>query len=100
MNFEKKKHDMARHEVAAHAVQTATGYAIGFDPTVGSPKDVRTGLNIVMRDHASLAQLLISKGLITENEYLAALADGMEEEVSLRQKELSARLAGADVTVL
>ena len=30
-----------------------------------------------MRDHASLAQLLISKGVITENEYLAALADGI-----------------------
>jgi hypothetical protein len=51
-----------------------------------------------MVDHAALAKLLIDKGLITEQEYLCAIADAMEAEKARYEKHLS-NLLGKTITL-
>lgn len=51
---------------------------------------LNTGVVTALRDHASLAELLVKKGVITRKEYLEAAADGMEAEL-----HGSVRTAGA-----
>lgn len=72
-----------RYTAAAHAMQTAVRLMIerlGPEGAGADFKHNRVGINTAHRDHASLAQLLIRKGVITEEEYLEAMAVGMEQE--------------------
>lgn len=89
---DKIKRDTERWMAAAHAVQTGVAHEHELGSQDGTPKHLRTGVNCAMADHGSLAKLLISKGLITEEEYIAALADGMEEEVKRYEERLTERL--------
>lgn len=73
----------------AHAIQTGVAYDHEGGSLDGSPKHLRTGLNIAMSDHTSLACLLIKKGIITESEYEDALLIGLKEEVKRYEKQLS-----------
>ena len=63
-----------------------------------SPKSLRVGVNSALVGNAALARLLISKGIITEDEYTAALVDGMEREVSTYEERLS-RILGVKVVL-
>lgn len=78
-----------RYVAAAHAVQSGVAAMMNFNPGPTTPKHLRVGVNVAIRDSSSLAKLLIAKGVITEEEHAKAIADGMEQEV----KEYEARLA-------
>lgn len=96
MDPKQEKDEFEEHRAriikAQHAIQSAHAFDIsrqfGED---GRPlitggeaprymKNLRVGIDSVMRDHSSLAMLLIDKGIITEREYYDAIADGMEVE--------------------
>jgi hypothetical protein len=77
-----------RYVEACHAMQSGVALKMQFNPKDTSPKHLRVGVNSAMIDSAALATLLIKKGIFTEEEYVEALADKMEEEVALYQKEL------------
>lgn len=67
----------------AHRIQTGVAIEIeakGVDNMGANPKHLRTGLNMAMADHSSLAKLLIRKGIITDEEYLNAIQVGTREE--------------------
>jgi hypothetical protein len=53
------------------------------------PKHLRVGVNAAIRDTSSLGELLIRKGVITRDELVAALADGMEAEAESYAVRLS-----------
>lgn len=80
-------HDLDKYRVrylnATHAMQSAVAYMMSISsrdmPT--EPKFLRVGINAAMVEHTGLVTLLIKKGLITEEEYLEAIADEMEAEV-------------------
>jgi hypothetical protein len=74
--------DLRRYTDAAHAMQTAVAIDHARGNPDGSPKHLRVGVNAAMVDHAALATLLMDKGLITLDEYEAALAAAMEREVA------------------
>ena|SRR5581483_12024765 len=95
---EKTIRDMQRYQAAAHAMQTGVAFKMDHAPSETSPKHLRVGVNSALRDSASLARLLISKGLITEEEYIQAQADGMEEEAELYRQWLSDH-TGANITL-
>jgi hypothetical protein len=78
-----------RYARAAHRVQSA----VAFDPDRPRDpyKDLRTGLNLSKADQAGLVRLLIRKGVITEEEYVEAVATSAETEASDREDELSVR---------
>ena len=92
-----------RYIAAAHAMQSGVKADMETDPNqlsqgATTPKHFRVGLNNVMADHGSLAQLLIDKGVITEAEYLGAIADGIEREQA-RYEELLTERFGKPVTL-
>ena len=63
-----------------------------------TPKHLRVGVNSAMVEHSALARLLITKGVITDTEYRASLAEGMREEVERYEYGLSEEL-GKRVTL-
>jgi hypothetical protein len=89
----------AEYRRLAHAVQTGVAYAMERDDQVVAPKHLRTGLNAVMSDLGSIGRLLIAKGVITEDEYFAAILDGLREEVKRHEASVSALYGGANITL-
>ena len=90
-----------RYIAAAHAVQSGVKFDMETDAhSQGAtrPKDLRVGVNNAMTDHGSLAKLLVDKGVITEAEYLEAIAAGMEREQARYEQILSERV-GTKVTL-
>lgn len=77
-----------RHAAASHAMQSGAQDQAGGSND-GSPKHLRVGVNVALCDHAALVGLLISKGLITEEEYGNAMASAMEGEVRRYEERLS-----------
>ncbi len=95
---QKKQEARDRWHRAAHAMQTGVMMEMHQRPAPTEPKHLRVGINIALADHGSLVRLLISKGVLTELEYLDALAAGMEIEVANYEARLSEDL-GTKVTL-
>jgi len=88
------------YERLGHAIQSGIATLIGHnDNATRDPKHLRTGLNLVMSDTASLGRLLIRKGIITEDEYFEAVLEGLREEKARVTAEIKSKL-GLDVTLL
>jgi hypothetical protein len=79
---------------ASHAMQSGVAMEMNYKPEPTDPKHLRTGINAAMVDHGALVRLLINKGIITEEEYLDAIADAMEEEVKRYERHLSELIGG------
>ncbi len=73
--------DQDRYLAAAHAMQTGVALEMQQHSQPTEPKHLRVGINVAMCDHAALVRLLIDKGVISDAEYMKALADEMEREV-------------------
>ena len=69
-----------RYFNASHAIQTGVAYEHNHGSQDGSPKHLRTGINMRAVDHAALITLLVSKGIFTLEEYSAVLAAEAEAE--------------------
>tara|TARA_R110000868_G_scaffold936_5_gene7160 strand:+ start:2320 stop:2616 length:297 start_codon:yes stop_codon:yes gene_type:complete len=80
-----------RYMQAAHAMQSGVAIEMNMPhrQKATEPKHLRVGINCAMSDHGGLVRLLISKGVITESEYLSAIADAMEEEAAKYQASVS-----------
>ena len=85
--------DRQRYVTAAHGMQAGVDVKMNYDATETTPKHLRVGVNAAMSDQGALARLLIDKGLITEDEYMAAIADGMERERDSYQQWIQDRVA-------
>lgn len=82
----------------AHALQSGVAQEQALGSADGSPKHLRTGLNLVLRDHGSIVLLLVEKGVITAEEYHEAIIKGLKEEVSAYEERLTKHL-GTKVTL-
>lgn len=81
--------DNERYDVAAHAMQSGVEFEMYHDSKPTEPKHLRAGVNSALANCAGIAKLLITKGIITEEEYVKAMADAMEAEVE-RYRERAA----------
>jgi hypothetical protein len=81
-----------RYLAAAHAVQTGVALELARNPKSGEPKHLRVGVNMRACDHTGLVKLLIAKGVITEDEYVEAMADEAELEQQRYEQRLGAKL--------
>lgn len=88
----------ARWKAAMHAVQAGVQMDINLGSKDTEPKHLRTGINGALCDHGSLVKLLIAKGVITEEEYMQAIAEGAEAEKARYEARISAAL-GKTVTL-
>lgn len=85
-----------RYLTAAHAVQAGVAMELNDNPpgnsaSSGSPKMLRTGVNMAMIEHGALVRVLIVKGLFTEEEYFEELVKGVEDEKRQYEERLSAQ---------
>lgn len=69
-----------RYLAAAHAMQTGVAFKLDLDAKEAEPKHLRVGINSTMVSQDALVNLLISKGLITLDEFEEYLAAAMERE--------------------
>jgi hypothetical protein len=83
-------------ETLAHAMQSGVAQTLHLDPSSGTPKHLRVGVNMALVEVAALAGLLIEKGVFTREEYDAALIKGLRQEVNSYEESLS-RAMGANV---
>lgn len=81
--------DQKRYHGAAHAMQSGVAAEMTKDNGPTTPKHLRVGVNSALVNQEGLAQLLIDKGLITEEEYTKAIADAMEREVGRYEERLA-----------
>lgn len=86
--------EYARRMLAAqHAMQTGVKLEMaGINPRATDPKHLRVGVNSAMIENAVMGKLLISKGVITELEYLKAMAEGYEAEAADYERRLGVKL--------
>ena len=89
-----------RYHKAAHAMQAGVALEMSYDSGPTEPKHLRVGINAAMADIASLAGLLIEKGIFTEEEYIKALADGMEKEKERYELHLRERFPNTKITLV
>jgi hypothetical protein len=87
--------DLERYNRARHCVQAGSKLEAAQG---GEHPSSRTGINMALRDHASLVELLVAKGVIAWDEVWKALADGAETEVRRLEESLSA--GGTKVTLV
>lgn len=87
-----------RYLALAHAIQTGVACDQGGGSDDGSPKHLRTGINLAMCDIATLTSLLIEKGVFTLEEFKAKQIEFMEKEVKTYEQRLSKR-AGMPITI-
>lgn len=88
--------DRDRYTRAVHCIQAGSKMIAARN---GEHPQSRTGINVGMRDHASLVELLFAKGIITQDEYTKALADGAEDEVRGLEEQLGVD-GGTKVTLV
>lgn len=91
--------DKERYEAAVHAMQSGVAMKMNYDGTETEPKHLRVALNAALVEHSALAGLLVAKGLITDDEYVKALADAMEAEKRRYEAWLRERLGSDSITL-
>ena len=77
-----------------HAMQA--GIEVGSKELL--PKHLRVGINTALSDHSSLVKLLFKKGIISDDEYLDTIIEGMQKEVEEYEQKIKKR-TGMDVTL-
>ena len=84
------------YETAVHGIQTAIAYDIERGRKATEPKHMRTGVDTCKAEMRGLAELLISKGVITVPEYCEFMRLAVNEEVAMREAEVK-RNTGIDI---
>lgn len=74
-----------------HAMQTGVAVKMNFEQDETTPKHLRVGVNMAMIESGTLAGLLLSKGVFTEEEYYTALIEGLEHEIEMYKAFLAQR---------
>jgi len=89
---------LKQYFAAAHALQSGVAAMMEFDSKPTEPKHMRTGINIAMADHGALVELLVSKGVITHEEYYRSMLKYIKREVETYEEQLS-KITGLRVTL-
>jgi len=87
-----------RYEVAMHGMQAGVSIDVANGASDCTPKHLRVGVNSALVDSAALAKALIDKGILSEEEYFLALAEGAERELASYEERFSQ--AGVKVTLV
>lgn len=90
--------DNERYLKAVHAMQSGVAFMMAHGSKDVEPKHLRVGVNSALCDMAALAKLLVSKGIITIDEYHKAVVDEMELEV-VRYQDMIERKVGVRPTL-
>ena len=84
--------DEERFMNALHSMQSGVAANMNYDRNETEPKHLRVGINSAMCDTAAMVKLLVSKNVITMDEYWKFLADEAEAEAKRYADILTAHL--------
>lgn len=84
---------LAEHAALLHSMQSGVKYTIeyGLDDA-HSPKHLRTGVNNALVSNGALVDILIQKGIFTEEEFMTAYNNVLRKEVASYEDALSKHL--------
>lgn len=82
MSKETTEEARARYEQACHTMQSGVAMVMNWKPEETRPKHLRVGVNSALVSLRAMCDVLMAKGVLTEQEYTVALADAMEREVA------------------
>jgi hypothetical protein len=83
-----------------HAMQSGVAMEMNHGSTEVHPKHMRVGVNSALVDSSALAQLLMKKGIIDEQEYYESLVEGMRAEVTRYEKAIEERTGAEKITLV
>lgn len=72
--------DQRRYVDALHGMQSGVAMMMNYEPAATEPKHLRVGVNSAIIANSALVSILVAKGLLTEDEWFAALASAAEDE--------------------
>lgn len=78
-----------RYVAAMRSLESWVAVKARMEPAETNPQQLRIGVNSSLLQHSALVQLLADKGLITEDEFLVAMANAAEQEVARYQQWIS-----------
>lgn len=73
-----------------HAMQSGVASKMNYDDSEVQPKHLRVGVNSALVSNGALIDLLVDKGVFTEEEYSIKLNEWMQLEVDRYEAELAA----------
>lgn len=76
-----------------HAIQTGVAYQHQYDPSDGSHKHLRTGINVLFCELSGLVETLKASGAIREEDYRENVLAALRKEVASYEALLSERYA-------
>jgi hypothetical protein len=76
------------YDEAMHGVQTGIALLMNYNTHFTEAKHLRVGVDSCMVTNAAVAQLLIAKGVITEDEYVEAVRIAAIEELERSEDAL------------
>jgi hypothetical protein len=79
---------LKEYEKLMHVMQTAVALKMQRFPNETTPKHLRVGVNAAMVEHSALINLLIQKGIITDEEYYSEVNSMLKGEIENYRKEL------------
>lgn len=88
-----------RYVALVHAMQSGVAMLMHHEPGETEPKHLRVGVNSALCDSGALAELLLAKGVFTEEEYLKAICTTLERDVKSYESKLEA-IYGRKVTLV
>lgn len=74
-----------------HGMQSAIEFGFGGSDGNRQHKHLRVGINNALISHAALVQLLIEKGVITEEEYFDKYVEALELELMGYESEAASK---------
>lgn len=82
-----------RYEEALHGMQTGVKVMVARQgPAYEHAKHLRVGVNSAMSAHKALVDILLDKGVISEDEYYETIVRAMEEERRSYERQLGVKL--------
>jgi hypothetical protein len=82
-----------------HAMQSGVAELKNYDDSCFQPKHLRVGVNTALVETSAMARLLMSKNIITEEEYWTSLVHMMQNEVNMLTNVLEHR-TGRKITLV
>ena len=86
-----------KYEKLAHAIQSAIALAMNYDTSFVSPKNLRVGIDLTKSDQGALQELLIKKGIITEEELERELINGLQRELDFQTQQARKRFGNVNL---
>ena len=96
----------ARYTTALHKIQAGVAALMGYAETHGErypeaePKHLRVGVNSALLNVSAVGELLVEKGIVTEDELAEKIVEYVEREAEVYRERVQAKFPGTEITLV